>query len=791
MKNVVHALDKKLFRDLTRLWAQALAIALVLACGVAIMLTGFGMYRSLDDTRSAYYQRNRFADVFAEVRRAPLSLVRDIEAIDGVWAAEARVTGSAILDIPDRIQTIVGHILSLPNDAEPRLNVPVLRSGRFPDPGARDEIVVNAPFAIANGLQPGDAITANLNGSRRSLTITGTVLSPEFIYTLGPGAMMPDNKAFGILWMNEHEAAAAYDMTGAFNMVSLKLSFDARKDEVIDRLDALLEPYGGLGAYDRSQQVSNAFIDAEIQQLRTMVYVMPPIFFGIAAFLVNMVIGRIISLERSEIGLLKAIGYTNGQICIHYLVLAGLIAVGGVGIGWVVGAWLAHGMAALYARFFDFPFLMYRASYVAYAISGLLGLVAALLGAARSALKAAMLPPAVAMAPPAPPHFSHNFLDRGLSALGMRQSGMMIFRSLTRWPVRSGLTVLGLALSVAILVSSGFFNDSLDGMMDKTFSQSNRQTATLTFTGDLTESVLEEVRRLPGVLQVEGMQAAPVTLSNGHLSKRTAIEARRPDPDLARVIDDAGRVLNAPPEGIILSDRLASQLDVTAGDTVDIRFMTGHRESTRVTVASTVPLFVGLGAYMDLSALNTLLRQGPQVSMAHVTLDPAMEDAFALAIKRLPKVASVTMLTRARRSFQDTIRENVIIMTTVYITIGVLITIGVTYNGARIQLSERARELASLRILGFTRAEVSVILVGETMLLAILAQPAGWLLGAGIAKIVAKESASDLYAIPFVLQPSTYATASLVVLGAALGAALVVRRRLDRLDLVAVLKTRE
>lgn len=791
MKNIVHALDKKLLRDLVRLWAQALAIALVLACGVAILLTGFGMYRSLDDTRSAYYERNRFADVFAQVRRAPLSLMRDIEAIDGVWAAEARVTGSAILDVPGRLQTTVGRILSLPPDREPRLNVPVLRTGRMPLSGARDEIVVNAPFAIASGLVAGDTIAANLNGSRRTLTITGTVLSPEFIYTLGPGAMMPDNTSFGILWMPEPEAAAAYDMTGAFNTVSLQLSIDARKDEVIDRLDALLAPYGGLGAYDRSQQESNAFIDAEIRQLRTMVYVMPPIFFGIAAFLVNMVIGRIISLERSEIGLLKAIGYSNAEICMHYLVLAGLIAVGGVGIGWIVGAWLAHGMAALYARFFDFPFLMYRASYVAYAVSGVLGVAAALLGAVRSALKAAMLAPAVAMAPPAPPHFSRGFLDRGLSALGMRQSGMMIFRSLTRWPLRSGLTVLGLAMSVAILVSSGFFNDALDSLMDRSFTQSNRQTATLAFTGDLSQSVLEEVRRLPGVLQVEGQQAVPVILSNGHLSRRTVIEARRPDPDLARVIDDAGRVLNAPPRGIILSDRLAAHLDVVAGGTVDIRFMTGRRETTRVSVAGTVPLFVGLGAYMDLSALGTLLRQIPQVSVAHVTLDAAQEDAFHAAIKDIPKIASVTMLTHVRRSFQETIRENVIIMTTVYITIGALITIGVSYNGARIQLSERARELASLRILGFTRAEVSVILVGETMLLAVLAQPVGWLLGALIAKIVAEGSASDLYAIPFVLQPSTFATASLVVLGAAFGAALVVRRRLDRLDLVAVLKTRE
>lgn len=787
----LHALDKKLLRDFKRLWTQALAIALVLACGVMILLTAFGMYRALEETRAAYYERNRFADIFASTRRAPLTLMPEIEEIPGILVAEPRVSGLVILDLPNRVETAVGQVLSLPASGEPRLNVPLLRSGRAPDPDAPDEIMVNEPFAEANGYVPGDTIEANLNGRKRTLTITGTALSPEFIYTLGPGAMMPDNEGFGILWMPERAAAAAFDMTGAFNDLSLTVAAGTEKKEVLDRLDALLEPYGGIGAQTRETQQSHAFVDGELKQLRTMSMILPPIFFAISAFLVNMVIGRIVTLEREEIGLLKAIGYSDIEICVHYLMLAALTAVLGILIGWAVGAYLGAGLARLYARFFDFPYLIFRVPVAPYALSGLLGLATAALGAIRAALAAARMEPAVAMQPPAPPRFSRSLFDRLLTALRPSQPVMMILRSLARWPVRTALSILGIGFSVSILVSSYFFDDAMDKMMDTAFYQSNRQDAVLIFPHDIPEAALEDLRTLPGVMQIEGQQFDVAVLRNGHLEKRVSIEARRSDTDLSRVVDGKGGVLSAPREGIILADRLARQLNVIPGDTVQVDFLTGRRESFDIVVSDTIETYIGLGAYMDAETLNRMFRQAPRTSVANVTVDEAALPAFHAALKEMPTLSGTVMLNDMRQSFEDTINENVVIMQTIYITVAALITIGVTYNGARIHLSERARELASLRILGFTRAEVSFILVGESMIIAILAQPVGWLIGMGIAAALALGFESDLYAIPFVIQPATFARASLIVLATALASALVVRRRLDTLDLVAVMKTRE
>jgi putative ABC transport system permease protein len=787
----MHALDRKLLRDFRRLWAQAMAIALVLACGVAVLVTTFGMHRALEATRAAYYAEQRFADVFAATRRAPLSLLPEIAAIPGVLTAEARIQGAAILDLPGRARTAVGQVISLPAAGENALNVPLLRAGRLPDPAAPHEVAVNEPFAEANGFRPGDTFEANLDGRKRTLTITGTVLSPEFIYTIGPGALMPDNEGFGILWMPARAAEAAFDMAGAFNAASLSLARGANAAAVIDRLDDLLAPYGGLGAHDRAQQQSNAFLDAEITQLRSTALILPPVFFGISAFLVNMVLGRIVALERSEIGLLKALGYSDGEIALHYLFLAALVAITGIAIGWIAGNWLSQGMARLYADFFDFPFLVYSVSWTIYAIAGLLGLATAAAGAGQAALRAARLPPAVAMAPPAPPQFRRTLLDRALAGLKLSQPMLMILRSFIRWPVRTALSGLGLALAVAILVAASFFDDSLDAIIDTAFSQSNRQDVMLLFAEDIPETALPLIAALPGVLAAEGQQFHAAILRHGPVEKRVPIEARRPGADLSRVVAGDGRVLDAPPGGILLSETLASQLRAAPGDMIEVEFLSGRRETVALPVSGTVPQYFGLGAYMDLEALNRLFRQAPRISTANLLVDEASLDDLHAALKEMPKLTGTIMLTDTRRSFQDTIRQNVVIMMTVYITVASLITVGISYNAARIALSERARDFASLRILGFTRGEVSRILVGEIMTLTLLAQPLGWILGYLIVLATTQGFESDLYRIPLVLEPATFATASLVVLAASLVAVLVVRRRIDRLDLVQVMKTRE
>lgn len=788
--SVMQAIDRKLLRDFIRLWAQGLAIAFVLAAGVSVIIMSSGMSRALNESRETYYAQNRFADLFAGAKRAPDGLVSDLRNIEGVMEVEAQVRSYATLDIPGRSKSATGYLISTDRTRPMALNIPSLRSGNWPERSG--EVVVNEPFAKANGFRIGDGFSINLNGRKQDVRITGTALSPEFIFTIGPGALMPQNENFGILWMAADVLDAALNMEGAFNDVSLALLPGANASDVADEVDRLLSPYGGREAIDRTVQQSNAYLTAEIQQLDILAYVLPPVFLGISIFLVNMVVGRIVFLERSEIGLMKAIGYSSWDICLHYLMLASLIAIVGIVIGVVAGSWLAQSMAALYARFYDFPFLVFGVPSSVYAASALLALAATSLGALRSAVKAAGLAPAVAMSPPAPPNFRWSIFDSLAEVLKLSQLARMILRSLTRWPIRAATTLFGVALAVSTLVASGFFPDAVEDIVDKAFYQSNRQDVLLLFDPDVPLSGLMEVRRLPGVLQAEPQQFHAAVLRHGHLEKRASISTVGDPDSLARVVDDDGREYTPDGTGLLISDRLAEALDVGAGDTITATFESGLRETFELPVSGVVEQYFGLGAYLSHTHLNELFRQSPRMTVANITLaNPSAPVEFDERVTDLPNVIGTIDMTENRSSFVETISQNILVVTTVYAILGSIITVGVCYNSARIQLSERARELASLRILGFSNFDVAKVLVGEVMILVILAQPLGWWFGTEVARWMTEGFSSDLYAIPLVLEPATYARASLIVLTAASISTLIVVRRLGRMDLISVMKTRE
>ena len=783
------ALDTKLLRDLRRLWAQALAIALVLGCGI-MMLVGMQATRaSLMLSQQAYYDRHRFADVFAALTRAPADVVARAAALEGVALAEGRIGFQAVLDIDTLAEPATGRIVSLPAEGAV-LNVPLLRRGRLPDPDRPDEVALNEPFAEANGLVPGSTLRAVLNGRLRSLTVTGWVLSPEFIYALAPGSMMPDDRRFGILWLTRAAADSAMDMGGAVNEIALRLSRGADERAVIDALDRLLDPYGGTGAVGRDRQVSHSFLAGELQQLGVLATFLPPVFLGVAAFLVNMVLGRLIALERAQIGLLKAIGYGRAQIGGHYLKLALLIGALGIALGLALGQWMGTRMIALYAQHFRFPVMLHDPAGGAMALAAVLALLAVLAGALRAVAGALRLPPAEAMSPPAPPSFSRGALDRAIGALHLRQTGMMILRSILRWPGRAMITLFGVSTSVALLVASYFMLDAVAFLADLQFTVANRQQVTLVLSRPAPESAVDDALSLPGVLAAEGGYALPVRMVSGHRERLGALTAQGAAPDLARLIDDQGHVVPLPPEGVVLPDRLAALLDLRVGDRLTLHMLAPPREVLDLPVAAIIAQGMGQDAHIAAPALFAAMRTAPQVNRIDLRIDPAQRAALDAAIKSTPAIAGLIDWTEVRRQFDATLSENLLTMMMIQTAVGLMTALGVVYNAARIQVAERSHELATLRVLGFTRAEVGFVLVGEMMLLALLAVPVGWLAGHALASALLGAMQTDAMGLPLVITRRTYALAALAVLGSTLAAVLLVRRRLDRVDLASALKAR-
>ena len=786
----MRTLDRKLLRDLRRIWAQALAIALVMASGVATFVLASGAYHSLDETRAAYYLRYRFAHVFAEVRRAPKAIVEQIETIPGVAAAEARITKLALLDVEGLAEPATGRAVSVPDLAAPRLNLLHLREGRLPERERTDEVTVNEAFAKAHGMAPGATFKALLNGKQRELKVVGVALSPEFIYALGPGDLMPDDRRFAVLWMSEKALAGLFDLDGAFNAVTLALLPGASEPEVLRQLDALLARYGGISAYARKDQLSHAFLDAELRQLDALRRVIPPIFLLVSAFLINITLSRMVALEREQIGLLKALGYGPLPIAAHYIKIVLAITAVGIAIGFLAGARLGQGLTWLYADFFHFPFLIFRHDADVYAIAGLVTVAAAVAGAVQAVRRVLALAPAVAMQPPAPPRYRRMLEGRLASVFPVSQLTVMALRHIARWPARAGATSLGIALAVGLLVTALQSFDSVELMVDVAFFRTERQQATLNFTDEKHPRALQAVEDMPGVLRAEPYRSVAVRLRNGQYARQLSIVGKPDAMELSRVLDLDFKPITLPRAGLVINERVAQILRLRTGDVVEVEVLEGRRGVRLVPVTEVIRSYFGLTAYMHLDALDELM-YGPRLTGVHIAYDAGRQGELFRAIKATPGIGSIALQRHALARFRETIAQNINYSVTIYVTLAVIIAFGVVYNSARIQLSEHARELASLRVLGFTRAEVSRVLFSELVLLTLVAIPVGWVIGYGFGWLLIQAFSSDLYRVPFVIERATYAKAALVVLLATAASALIVRRRVDRLDLVAVLKTRD
>ncbi len=786
----MECLDRKVIRDLLHMRGQALAIALVIAGGAATYIMSASTLDTLRATRDAYYSEYRFADVFAQLTRAPASLRGRIEEIPGVRQVETRVLASARLDIAGFPEPASGQIVSLPA-AGPLLNRLFLRSGRLPDPLRDNEVVAGEPFAEAHNFAVGDRLAAVIHGRRRELTIVGIALSPEFILQAQPGSMVPDFKTFGILWMSQEALEAACNMEGAFNSLALTLTRDAVLQDVVGRLDALLAPYGGRGAHGRAEQMSHRFLSDEFRGLQQMATIFPVIFYGVAAFLLNVVVTRLVASQREQAAVLKAFGYTTFDIVVHYLKLIVVVVLMGVAGGMALGTWMGRAMSGLYMEYYRFPFLIYLVEPGVFATAALVGTLAAVLGAVYSVFKGARLAPAVAMQPPSPPKYRRSVLEGFPGARRLSQSARMIVRNIERRPLKALFTVVGTAMACAILVLGGFFYDAFDHMVETQFKLAQSDDVAVTFVEPTPRRAVYSLTSLPGIEYVEPFRTVPVRLRHHHRSQRTAIQGLVENGRLRRLLNSDLAPVELPASGIVLTDYLASTLGAAPGDMITVDVLEGRRQTVEAPLAATVKEYVGVSAYMRIGALNALMREGPAISGAFLQTDRDLNGLVYSELRRMPRVASAAVRENVLQSIYDTMARQTLTFAFFNTLLAGCIAFGVVYNSARIAFLERNRELASLRVLGLTRGEVSFIMLGELAILTLASIPLGFVIGRWLGALMVAGFQSDLYRIPLVIAPDTYAMATIVVLASALFSGFIIMHKVRHLDMVATLKMKE
>ncbi len=785
------AINRKILRNFWGMKGQALAIALVIASGVATFIMSVSTMQSLKLTQSVFYRDYHFSEVFSSLKRAPEGLRLRIEEVPGVDRVETRVVAAVNIVIEDFPDPVTGHIYSVSDYGGSILNNLFLRQGRLVEPFRDDEVVIGEAFAQAHEFEPGDQLSVIVNGRQKTLSIVGIALSPEHIYQMPPGAMFPDFQRYGVMWMGRTPLATAYDMEGAFNDVTMTLAKGASINDVIDRVDELLRPYGGLGTYGRKDQLSHRYLSEEFKGLEQMATMFPVIFLGVAAFLLNVAISRLVSTQREEIAALKAFGYSNIDIGLHFVKLVMLIALAGELIGVVAGVKLGQGMSKIYMEFYRFPFLKFKLNPEVALIAALVTAAAAILGTLHSVRKAALLPPAQAMRPEPPPTYRETIVERLGLKRWLSQPSRMIVRHIGRRPVKSLLSVTGIAFACAIMMVGSFQGDSVDFMVDVQFGLSQREDLAVTFVEPASRRALYELQSLEGVEHGEVFRTVPARLRFRQRNYLTGIQGVESGGDLSRLLDDKFRPINLPPSGIVLTDHLGEMLGVREGDLLTVEVLEGSRPVLQIPVTGLVSQFIGVSAYMDRRALNRVMKEGDTISGAYLSADPFYHNGIFAKLKEMPRVAGTELREKAIANFYDTMAETILIFTFINTILAGTIAFGVVYNSARIALSERSRELASLRVLGFTRGEISYILLGELSVLTLAAIPLGFLIGRGMCAYIAENMKTDLFRIPLILEPNTYAFAATVVLVAACISGMIVRRKLDHLDLIAVLKTKE
>lgn len=784
-------LNRKLLRDLWRIKGQAAAIGTVIAVGVMMLVMMTGLVSSLDETRRAYYQRYRLADLFAPVKRAPEQLIAALRAIPGVSLVEGRVVGRVLIDLPGHDLPLQGQAVSLPDSGRPQLNDLYLTDGRRLENIHSDEVLLLRSFAMANKLHPGDTFAVNMNGKKRRLRIVGLAQAPEFLYTTAPGELVPDDARFGVIWMSRTALAAAYDMDGGFNEALISVGLNARLPAVLERVDQILEPYGGLGSYARKDQLSNRIVSEEIDGLRTMSKSVPPIFLAVAAFLLYIVISRMVASEREEIGLIKAFGYTDLEVGTHYFKLIIVIAAGGATLGCLAGIAAGRGMVDMYLHYFKFPFLIFQLDPTSFVSGFLVSVGAASAGGLLVLRKVFALSPAAAMRPPAPPDYRRAGRVGARFNAVLDQPSRMVLRRLTRQPGRMlGATIgiaAGMALSVAMIgIMAGF-----DRSVEQTFSVVDRSDVTVSFNDAVSSKAVYELESLAGVIEVEPVRMVSVVLRHGLKNHRGTVIGMVPGPRLNRAVNDELETIPLDRGGIVLARALAAILDIKPGEMLTVEVREGRRPTLSIPVVGVADTLLGSPAYMPLDVLNRALHEPNRISAAYLRIDSLKAKTIYRSLKGMPLVAGVSVKNNTRGAFQKQMDTGAGMMRYIMAAIAAVITFGIVYNAARIAYAERARDLASLRVIGFTKGEAAFVLLGELAVIAIVALPLGSLLGYYLSFAIAAGFSSDLYQIPVIFSAQSYGIAALAVLLATMASGWLVKYDMDRAELVSALKSRE
>ena len=787
----MNILFKNLLRDIKKSKGQFISILIIVVLGVTFYTAINSAFENLSNSSTKYYEDYRLADIWVDIYNAPIAIKEKLESIPNVKTATGRIIKDASINISEENATL--RFITLPDIKRDIINDVVIKSGRYFSDSDSNQCLLDEDFFKANNLNLGEYIYPIINGNKVKLKVVGSVKSPEFVYILKDSSeMMADNKRFGIIYIKQSFGEAIFDLKGFINNIAIQISNGSDVKVIKDDVKKALKNYGVKSVIDREEQTSSKMISEEIKQLKSMGGTFPIIFFMVASVIIYIMMGRMVENQRTQIGVLKAVGFTNVQVLTYYMSYSAIIAFIGSFIGSIIGTYMGVGMTKLYNQYFNLPLgdVKIYGEFVVPAF--MLTLFFCLFAGYNSCKAIFKIMPSEAMREKSPQSGKKIIVEKiDLIWRNISYLEKIIIRNLFRYKKRALLISIGVIFSSAILLVALSMSDSMNFMIKQQYGNIQDYDIKVKLSKLISVEELNNIKNITHVKELEPVLETGVEISNGWKSKNVGFTALVKDPQMYKVEDKNGNAISIPKNGILISEKLANTLGVKVNDSVNIKFYFPGKDKKEMVVKGIVVQYLGLSTYTSMDNLNGILGEGMIASSAVLKLDNInFENEVKDKLRDMPNVTSVESKTDSLNALLKTM-GGMEASIGVYIILSGILLIAVLYNIATINIFERQRELATLKVLGFTNNEVKKLIFNENYIIVIFGMIIGLPFGKWLGAYLMASSSTDAYTIPYIIEIKTYIIAIILTLLFTAITNLTLMKKIKALDMIEVLKNKE
>lgn len=784
-------LFRKLIRDIKEAKGQFISILIVVTIGVMFYSGINSTFRNLMNASTKYYSDYRFGDIWVDFYKAPESVMDRINALPYVKMSTGRIVMNAGINISDENATV--RFITLPDVKEDIVNDINLKSGRYFSREEANQCLVEEEFFKAHNLKLGDYIYPVVNGNEVKIKVIGTVKSPEFVYTLKDNSeLMPDSKKFGIIYVKSSFGQSIFGFESSINNASILLQNGVELEDAKDDIERHLKNYGVTDIIDKDDQISNSMLSTEMEGLESMGSAFPIVFFIVAAVIIYIMMGRMVENQRTQIGILKALGFTDMQVLFHYLSYSIFIAVTGSILGSIFGMYLGAGLTKLENMYFHLPLTEMRIYPDLVLPASLLTLIFCLLAGYNSCKTVFKIMPSEAMKPKSPAIGKKILVERVKYLWSnIDNTWKIILRNIFRHKRRALLTSTGVIFSTALLVFALGMNDSVDFTIEQQYQNIQDYDIKVSFSKLLSLDELNSIKNIPGVTKMEPVLETGIEIQNGWRKKDVALTAVVNNPEMYRVVDKSGNSVNLPDHGIVVPEKLANILGIKLNDTVFLKPFLPGKEKKEVEVKGIAAQYIGLSAYSSMDNINNIMGEGKIANSAVLRLEnPSFEGEVKDKLKDMGAVSSV----QSKSDALNALLQNLGSMTSsigVMILLAAILSIAVVYNTTTINIFERQREIATLKVLGFKDNEIKKLVFYENYIITTLGLILGLPCGSWLGNYLMTTMTTDFYSMPFITKLWTYVLAAVLTFVFTVMANMILMKKIKSISIVEVLKSRE